>query len=174
MKIHDTKFSVSVMVFAETLKSSILLQKNAFQHNRPNSQTSYKKRSICILMRSQHQSTQTNLSDTLSCSVEVVDVVLLGRHVPRLRFNLLQSTFAQGASRLCGVNALGMSAILVATIDTDPDVFVINLVGMFGGDLHGVFLVFRVLPHCVGAFATPFLETCAMGLGADARDHKVG
>lgn len=98
--------------------------------------------------------------------------LLLG-DVSRLRLDLLKDTLAVSASRLRRINALGVTSVVLAAVDTHPDVLVVDLVAVFRSDLD-FSTIDRVVFEQGGAFVAPFLEAGTVGVVANVGDHEVG
>ena len=61
----------------------------------------------------------------------------------------------------------------MATSHTAPDIFVVNLVRVFGRDINFAAINWMVF-QCCSAFKPPLLEACTMRLIVNIGDHVVG
>ena len=99
--------------------------------------------------------------------------LLRRRDVPRLRFDLLQTSLAPSAPRLGRVDALRVTSVVLGAINAGPYVLVVDLVVVFGGHFDSAGVDGMVL-QCLFASESPLLEPGSVGVIVDFGDHVVG
>lgn len=99
--------------------------------------------------------------------------LLRRRDIPRLGFDLLQTSLAPSAPRLGRVDALRVTSVVLGTINAGPYVLVVDLVVVFGGHFDSAGVDGMVL-QCLFASESPLLETGSVGVVVDLGDHVVG
>lgn len=133
---------------------------------------------ICIKMAARLQGKSPKLLGNIVHNISLCrrrNSVLLRRYIPRLRFDLFQSTAAARTATAAsiGVDTFRMATICLVTSHAGPNILVVDLIRMFCCNIDPS-AIDGVISQGFFAFESPLLEACAVGLVADIGDHVIG